>query len=90
MFMDSPSDADAESMDSMQVFPDEAEENEDIQAPWESEVDISATKRTEGDSISEDKDAAEAEAKRKAEKIELLRRRAEEAMARRKEKKNVT
>jgi folate-binding Fe-S cluster repair protein YgfZ len=92
MFLDNPDDSNED--DSQQrwnpirVEPDEAESSvDDSLDPWE--TDVTATDSIDGaETEAPAKEAVEAEAKRKAEKMELLRKRAEEALAKRRSKKN--
>jgi folate-binding Fe-S cluster repair protein YgfZ len=98
MFLDNPSDSfedeSQQRWNKIRLEPDEAESSvDDSRDPWE--TDATATDSIDGAEMEvsskeadEARAAAEAEAKRKAEKMELLRKRAEEALAKRRNKKN--
>jgi folate-binding Fe-S cluster repair protein YgfZ len=99
MFLDNPTESyeeEPQRWNPIRLEPDEADSssNESSPDPWESDAPASvATESTETDDSSKELEeaqaaAAAAEAKRKAEKMELLRKRAEEALAKRRSKKN--
>ena len=102
MFLDNPTPTADDYEDASQrwnpirIEPDEAGSSDDESLdPWESDIhpnDSIDTAETlqlvPSKEADEAQAAAEAEAQRKAEKLELLRKRAEEAMAKRRSKKN--
>jgi hypothetical protein len=94
MFLSAPSDNESASTETSPTVLDAAEDIDDpSQDPWEPDANLAPVVGGPGGASPKDAEvaraAAEAEAQRKADKMEQLRRRAEEAMARRKNKKNV-
>jgi folate-binding Fe-S cluster repair protein YgfZ len=97
MFLDNPTESyeeEPQRWNPIRLEPDEADSSDDESPdPWESDAPASvATESTENEvpskELEEAQAAAEAETKRKAEKLELLRKRAEQALAKRRSKKN--